>query len=806
MIADALAGQRIGVTGGTGFLGTALVERLLRCVPGCEVMVLIRPGRRTTAAERASREILRNNCVSRLRSELGSRFDADIKRRLVVAAGDVGEDGLGLDEAGRSALAGCDVVIHSAAAVSFDAPLDTTVEVNLLGPSRVAETLNHIRTERSRLPHLVAVSTAYVAGTRRGDARETLLSDTPFATEVDWQGEVAAARRARADADAESRQPERLARFTKTARAELGAAGVPLLAERAERDRRDWVKARLVEAGRTRARALGWPDCYAYTKALGERALLDNRGDLPVTIVRPSIIESALTEPEPGWIRGFRMAEPVIISYGRGLLKQFPGVPEGVVDVIPVDLVVAALLSVAATGPAPGPPSVYQVASGSRNPLRYDLLVDLVQAWFSEHPLYDTDGQPIVVPPWSFPGRGKVQRQLNRATKGLAAAERALAAVPGRGKRADLSGRLDDKRGQAERALGYVELYGSYAEIEARFKVDRLIGLWDSMGPDDRRDFCFDPGVIDWAHYVQEVHLPSIVHHARVRTTGGPRHTSNRAERGRRAILAPERQMAAFDLENTLIASNVVESYAWLATRHLSAGDRARLCLRLASQGPGLLAMDHRDRGDFLRSFYRRYQDAPAERVRADAWEVFSDLILLKAFPAGLRRVRQHRALGHRTLLITGALDFMIEPLAPLFDDIVCARMDERDGRLTGELTQSPPTGEARAMVLADYASAEGLSLAESVAYADAASDLPMLEAVGHPVAVNPEVKLANIARKRGWHVEHWSRAPGGARPPLLPLAATVSVGPQHLGGSAPQEPPKVKGQHLGGSAQGEGP
>ncbi len=801
MIADALAGKRVAVTGATGFLGTALVERLLRCVPDCDLVVLTRPGRRATAADRVAREVLRNSCFARLRSELGPRFDAEMQRRLTVVAGDVGVDGLGLDEPGRRALAGCDVVIHSAAAVSFDAPLDTTVEVNLLGPSRVAQELNDSRDRagagssqpdlasppphRGPPAHLLAVSTAYVAGTRRGDAHETLLPDTPFAAEVDWRGEVAAARRARADADAESRRPEWLSRFNQAARAELGPAGVPLLAERAEQRRRDWVKGRLVQAGRARARALGWPDCYAYTKALGERALLDNRGDLPVTIVRPSVIESALAEPEPGWIRGFRMAEPVIISYGRGLLKQFPGVPEGVIDVIPVDLVVAAILAVAAVGPAPGPPSVYQVASGSRNPLRYDHLVDLVQAWFSAHPLYDSEGQPIVVPPWSFPGRGRVQRQLNRAAKGLATAERALAAVPGRGQRADLSARLEDRRGQAERALGYVELYGSYAEIEASFRVDRLIGLWDSLSPGDRREFCFDPGVIDWAHYVQQVHLPSIVHHARVRTTGGPRRTSNRAERGRRAILSPERQMAAFDLENTLIASNVVESYAWLATRHLPAGDRARLCLRLIRQGPGLAAMDRRDRGDFLRSFYRRYQDAPAARVRADAWEVFSDLILLKAFPAGLRRVREHRALGHRTLLITGALDFMIEPLAPLFDDIMCARMDERDGLLTGELVQSPPTGEARAMVMADYADAEGLSLAESVAYADAASDLPMLEAVGHPVAVNPEVKLANIARKRGWHVEHWTRAPGGARPPLLPLAPTVSLRPARSPGRA---------------------
>ena len=55
-----------------------------------------------------------------------------------------------------------------------------------------------------------------------------------------------------------------------------------------------------MEAGRARAASLGWPDAYAYTKALGERALLQNRGDVPVSIVRPSIIESSIQEPFPG--------------------------------------------------------------------------------------------------------------------------------------------------------------------------------------------------------------------------------------------------------------------------------------------------------------------------------------------------------------------------------------------------------------------------------------------------------------------------------------------------------------------------
>ncbi len=771
-IVDALAGKRIGVTVSTGFLGTAVVERILRSVPGADVVLLVRPGKRSPAAERVRREVLRNDCFDTLRAALGDRWDDEVARRVHVVAGDVGRDGLGLNADDRAAWASCDVVIHSAATVSFDSPLDSAVEVNLLGPTRVADVL---RQEQSRA-HLVAVSTAYVAGSRRGDAPESLLPDTPFATHVDWRAEVDAARRARSDADAESRDPTRLAEFHRRARHELGAAGTPVLAAKTEKLREEWVDERMVDLGRARAQSLGWPDAYAYTKSLGERALLESRGDVPVTIVRPSIIESALAEPRPGWIRGFRMAEPVIISYARGLLKEFPGIPEGVVDVIPVDLVVAAILAVAARGPSPDGPDVFQVASGSANPLRYRHLVDLVREWFSEHPLYDREGQPIVVPEWSFPGRGRVQRQLERGVDLLDRAEQLLTSLPLRGRQAAWSARIEEKKAEAERALGYVQLYGAYTETEAVFRVDRLLALNDTLSTDDRRTFCFDPRVVDWDRYVHEVHLPSVVEHARVKREPGKRRTPDRETRGRAAVLSPQRHLAVFDLENTLIASNVVESFAWLASRRLPTDDKVRFALGLVKEAPALLSLDRKDRGDFLRFFYRRYEDAPIEQIRHDAWDLFGDHLLKKSFPAGIRRVREHRALGHRTLLITGALDFVLEPFAPLFDDIVAASLGERDGRFTGELVEAPPTGEARALVMADYAAAEGLSLAESVAYADSASDLPMLEAVGHPVAVNPETKLAAIARKRGWHVEHWSKAPGGPRP-LLPLPRSSRLG-----------------------------
>ena len=763
VISEALSGKRIAITGSTGFLGTALVERLLRGVPDCELVLLVRPNRRNSAQRRVEREILRNDAFDTLRSQWGDEFDAICEQRISVVSGDVTNEGLGLSEDDRHLFTSCDVVIHSAATVSFDSPLDSSIEINLLGPNRIIQLLKDMEVR----PHLVAVSTCYVAGNRRGAANEELLAGTPFQVDVDWRAEVDAARRTRTDLDARSRIPEELSNFNKGAREELGAAGLPMLAAKTEQLRVAWVNDQMVEAGRSRATSLGWPDVYTYSKALGETALVELHDDIPVSIVRPSIIESAWSQPSPGWIRGFRMAEPLIVSFAKGELNTFPGYPEGIIDVIPVDMVAAAIIAVAAKGPA-DEPEVFQVASGSTNPLQFKKLLNTAMEWFGENPVYDANGHPTASTEWKYAGSSGLEEQLHRVVKAFDVAAKVINRLPIRGENSFTS-KFAERRQNLDQIKGYVDIYGAYGKCEALYGIERTLSLWNSLPLEDQEQFGFDPSIIDWHHYITEVHLPTVVIQARVKTTPEKRSGPSRSERLRTAVLDPGRHFAAFDLENTLIASNVVESYAWLATRHLSPKKRFEFALRTLTETPGLWRRDKRDRTDFLRYFYQRYKGAPLKQLERDAAEMLSDLILIKSFPAGLRRVRAHRAAGHQTVLITGALDIAVEPLRPLFDHIIAAKIDRKDGKLTGEMLDVPPTGEVRAQLMVDWAEENGLDPQQGVAYADSASDLPMLEAVGYPVAVNPETRLVTIAERRGWLTENWPKT-AGAPKPLLPM------------------------------------
>ena len=185
----------------------------------------------------------------------------------------------------------------------------------------------------------------------------------------------------------------------------------------------------------------------------------------------------------------------------------------------------------------------------------------------------------------------------------------------------------------------------------------------------------------------------------------------------------------------------------------------------MAADLPRLLSAERHSRAAVVRAVVERYAGADVAALAALVDERVGSEVLSRLSPAAVRVVREHRAAGHRTVLITGALDVFTRPLAPLFDEVLAAQLDvDADGRATGRLVSPPVVGEARAAWLRRRAREQGWDLAGSAAYADSLSDLPMLRAVGRPVAVNPDLPLERLARQERWPVEHWPSTPGRSR------------------------------------------
>jgi HAD superfamily hydrolase (TIGR01490 family) len=118
-----------------------------------------------------------------------------------------------------------------------------------------------------------------------------------------------------------------------------------------------------------------------------------------------------------------------------------------------------------------------------------------------------------------------------------------------------------------------------------------------------------------------------------------------------------------------------------------------------------------------------------------------------------------HRALGRKVFLVSSSVEEVVRPLAERLGevDVIATRAKIEDGRYTGEL-EFYCYGENKAAAIRETAEREGIDLASSYAYSDSSTDIPMLEAVGHPVAVNPDRDLRREAEKRGWQRRDFRR------------------------------------------------
>jgi alcohol-forming fatty acyl-CoA reductase len=727
--------RHVVVTGATGFLGQAVLERLLSDYDDVVVSLLIR-ARTGQPVEERCKALLRKPVFRTWKANVGSEAAERVyAERVRAIEGD-------MTDGPPPIPADAETIIHCASTVSFDPPIDEAFRTNVLGVMHLYEAA----LASPAKPHVVHVSTAYVAGARKGVVPEARLDHN-----VQWRAELDAALEAREQVERDSRRPEFLRSKLKESGAVHGKAGPQTTAQAAELMRVNGVADRLIDYGRTRARSLGWPDVYTFTKALGERAGEELGAGLPVSIVRPAIVESALQHPYAGWIDGFKMAEPIILAYGRGVLPEFPGAADGILDVVPVDIVTNALIAVAENPPEVGTPQYFHVGSGSRNPLTFADLYELVLEYFTDNPLPDTNRGAIQVPSWSFPGSRRVDRLLRTGERLTDLAEKTLLHLPANDRTRGWMSKNHRQQQQLEFLRRYADLYGVYTEIEVIYSDDKLLALHQSQSPERQRDAGFDTAVVDWRHYLVEVHCPAV--------TKALRLAGRRGAMGSRPRL-PHRDdvVAVFDLEGTLLASNVIESYLWARLGDQPTARWAGDVASLAKTLPRLFVAERRDRTEFLRTFMRHYEGASEAEFRKLVDDRLANLLFHRAAPDALRQVRRHREAGHQTILITGTLRQLVEPMSTLFDIVVASELQVRDGRFTGYLAMPPLVGEARAAWLRRHASETGADLAKSYAYGDSFSDRPLLEAVGHPIAVNPDPRLYRHAKARRWQIEQWGR------------------------------------------------
>ncbi|MEJ2151540.1 MAG: HAD-IB family hydrolase [Gemmatimonadota bacterium] len=226
-------------------------------------------------------------------------------------------------------------------------------------------------------------------------------------------------------------------------------------------------------------------------------------------------------------------------------------------------------------------------------------------------------------------------------------------------------------------------------------------------------------------------------------------------------------QAAFFDVDGTLIASNIVRYGVEIRTGGMGAGQRKLWIAAFLPRVPYYLALDSLSREAFQRAFYRIYRPVSPQELRQRAAELFEHHIRPRLLPAAVARVANHRDRGHRGVLVSGSLAEIVQPVAEHLevDDIIAVRLAVSDGVHTGELEGQPLAGQTKADAVSEYAAENEISLSRSFAYADSLDDVPMLETIGRPAVVNPGRRLLQSARERGWGVYVWdSTIPGTAR------------------------------------------
>lgn len=210
-----------------------------------------------------------------------------------------------------------------------------------------------------------------------------------------------------------------------------------------------------------------------------------------------------------------------------------------------------------------------------------------------------------------------------------------------------------------------------------------------------------------------------------------------------------------YDLEGTLVSTNLVHTLGFYARNQQGLWRTLKKSTTTLLSIPVFAATDQYSRKVFNDLFFKRYKGETQDRLRFFADELFEDVLKPAVYPGAFELIEKSKRLGLRQVVVTGALDISVKPLMDYLgiEEYVANHLEFVNGIATGRLLPPVLAAATKASWIRSYAEREGINLSDSYAYSDSMSDLPMLSIVGHPAAVNPDMRLRQTALHHDWPI-----------------------------------------------------
>jgi len=509
-VKQSLAGRHILLIGFTGFIGKVWLAKVLKDVSEIgKVYLLIRRQRSVTAQRRFEKIIEESPLFESFHEHYGDRLSQFLQEKIEVVEGDISRPDLGVEPATFARLrADLDLVINSSGLTDFNPDLRQALAINVDGSINVLEFQRSC--DQAALLHL---STCYVVGFRDGRIAETVAPNyTPKGiADFDAEREYQSLQRLAKQIEARAESEEVTALLRQQVLAKPGNQGKSIgeneLATQIRKQRQRWVRSELTDAGMARARELGWPNTYTLTKSLAESLIATRGKDLPIAIVRPSIVETSTHDPFEGWNEGVNTSAPISYLLGT-FFRQMPTNANKCLDIIPVDLVCRGMILIVAALVERRHEWMYQLATSATNPCNMRRTIELTglahrkhyraQDDFNQRLLAYFDTIPVSLERYKNLS-APMQKQVVQAL------QRILAPLP------MMRSPLVRRERDLDKVEKIIELYKPFIlHNEYFFEAQNVEILSAALPADELEAFRYDASYIDWWDYWINVHIPAL--------------------------------------------------------------------------------------------------------------------------------------------------------------------------------------------------------------------------------------------------------------------------------------------------------